>query len=173
MATAAPTILELDIASEGRTVRTEIGQRPHMHRDRDAESTPRVAANILMRFGVKVKILIKPSYVLIAGRCRLAGGIFPWNPTNVPGHTRDTPAEPLPLATDATTRWVRDLKALSLQLDALLQVTSQFARKNCLKSLQSRHYIYIIYREIERWHVSHDICSLLDAFCEGLPDNIQ
>ena len=54
-----------------------------------------MAAKVLMRLGVKVKILIKPRYVLIAGRSRLARGIPAWDPSDIPSHTCNTPAEPL------------------------------------------------------------------------------
>ena len=65
-----------------------------------------MAAKVLMRLGVKVKVLIEPANVLIAGRSRLAWGILAWDPPDVSGHACDTPAEPVPLAANATTGWV-------------------------------------------------------------------
>ena len=79
-----------------------------MHRKRDAKSTLSVATKVLMRLGVKVKVLIEPPNILITGCSRSARGILAWDPANIPGHTCDTPAEPILLAANAATGWVQN-----------------------------------------------------------------
>lgn len=66
-----------------------------MHGCYDAKGTSGGAAEILMRLGVKVKILVEPLDILISGRSWLGGRVPARNPPDVPGDARHAPAEPI------------------------------------------------------------------------------
>ena len=132
MAATVPRDPELDTATGGMP---EYGMRSHMHRQLDAESTPSVAAKVLMRLGVKVKVLIEPANVLIAGRSRLAGASLPGTHPMYPATLVTLQLSQFFWLQTPQQAGFRYLPVLSLPPDAPLHIIPQIGKKMCLQRL--------------------------------------